>query len=115
MRTAIFVYQPVQIDIHTCESDLELCALGAATVALSRGTTTTTLAPGMYRIDSCHDVQVAAIAGADAAAVEVVVAQIKTGGPDLTTTRASQAFAPLDSQAVAAFFAVPDAKVAVNP
>jgi hypothetical protein len=115
MRTAIFVYESTQIDIHTCESDLMLCALGATTVALSSGTTTTTLARGMYRIDSCHDVNVHPKGEGDAAAIEVVVAEIKTGGPDLPTVRANEAFAPLDSQAVTAFFAVPDAKVAVNP
>jgi hypothetical protein len=109
MRTAIFVYQSTQIDIKTNETGLELCGLTAAAVALSEGASTATVAPGMYKIDSCQEVDVT---GDDN--VEIIVAHTKTGGPTLPTFRASAAFAPLDNQAVDAFFAVPDAKWA-NP
>jgi len=107
MRTAIFVYQTTGLDFDTCESNLELSAMSAATVSLSQGQSSRTLAPGIYKIVSDHDVTI----NGDKSAFDVVVTtQNKDSDPTLPPSRASQNFSPLDLSAMNAFLAVPEAK-----
>jgi len=110
MRTAIFVYQPTLINISISESDVQLCGMGAATVQLSAGHNTRTVAPGIYKIVSSQDVLVTG----DTSAFDVI-ANNKTEVPPLPPLRATASFAPLDTAALQAFLAEPEAKVAVNP
>ncbi|HEY0476698.1 MAG TPA: hypothetical protein VGD37_04190 [Kofleriaceae bacterium] len=112
MRTAIFVYNPTSINISTCENNLELCCMGAATMPLSHGENKQTLQPGIYKIVSDHDIVVTG----DTALFEVVVTtQDKDNDPKLPTLRATQSFAPLDTSALKAFMAVPEARAIANP
>jgi len=112
MRTAIFVYQTMSINISTNESNLQLCRLNADTVSLVQGQNTRTIAPGIYKIvsDQCIDVT------GDTAAFDIVVApNDKDNVPKLPPRLTATSFGPLDVFALQAFFAVPDAKLAVNP
>lgn len=110
MRTAIFVYQTTVINISISESDVQLCGLSAATVPLSEGDNTRTVSPGIYKIVSSQEVRITG----DASAFEVI-ANNKDNDPKPPPLRAVESFAPLDTSALHAFLAIPDAKVAVNP
>jgi len=112
MRTAIFVYQTTSINIWTCESGLQLCAMNAGTVSLSEGENTRTLAPGIYKIVSSQEVKVE---GAPSAIDVVITTFNKTNDPDLPPLRATETFTSLDPSALQDFMAVPEAKVALNP
>jgi len=111
MRTAIFVYQQTTLNISTNESDLELRSMSTDTVSLSAGYSQHTIAPGIYKIESSQDVQVAG----DTSAFDVVIAASKDNPPPLPPPRATQSLAPLDMTALQVFLAVPDAKVVANP
>jgi hypothetical protein len=112
MRTAIFVYQATPVNIRTHESDLELCAMNAGTVSLSEGENTQTLTPGIYKIVSSQEVKV----DGDRSTIDVVITTFnKTNDPDLPPLRATQTFPSLDTSALQAFMAVPEAKEALNP
>jgi hypothetical protein len=110
MRTAIYVYQPTVIHISISESDVHLCGMNTATVALSEGDNTRTVAPGIYKIVSSQEVRVTG----DTSAFEVI-ANNKDNDPKPPPLRAVERFAPLDTSALHAFLAIPDAKVAVSP
>jgi hypothetical protein len=109
MRTAIFVYQTTAINISTSESDLQLCGMNAESVSLSAGHNAQTLAPGIYKIVSSHDVCVSG----DHSAFDVTTFS-KTNDPDFTPPRATEAFTSLDPSALQDFLAAPDAKAAVH-
>jgi hypothetical protein len=113
MRTAIFVYQTTSIKISTCESDLELCGMGAETVPLSAGDNAQTLAPGIYKIVSSNAVHIEGIEG-DGSSYEVA-SFTKTNDPEFTPPRATETFTSLDVSALQAFLAAPDTKVVLNP
>lgn len=105
MRTAIYVYQATSVNISTSESDLELCGMDADTVSLSTGNNARTLAPGIYKIVSSQQV------GIEGNRSDFDVATFtKTNDPDFTPTRAIETFTSLDTSALAAFLAAPDAK-----
>ena len=110
MRTAIFVYQTASIKISTCESDLELCGMSADTVSLSAGDNPQTLAPGIYKIVSSHDVKIEG----DLSNVDVTSFS-KTNDPQFTLPRLTQTFTSLDVSALQAFLAAPDTKNLLNP
>jgi len=110
MRTAIFVYQTTSIKISTCESDLELCGMSADTVALSSGDSAQTLAPGIYRIVSSHEVRI----DGDQSSYDVVSFG-KTPDPEFTLPRVNETFTSLDPSALQAFLAAPDTKEVMNP
>jgi hypothetical protein len=112
MRTAIFVYQPTLISISTCEHDLELCGMSTATVPLSGDRKTLPFAPGVYKIDSCHDLEVTGVTG-DTSLFDVVSS--KKGNDPTPPARAASSLAPLDAAALKAFLSTPDAKQVVNP
>jgi len=109
MRTAIFVYQTALLTISTSEHDLELCGMDAATVPLSGGCQERSLAPGVYKIDSSHCLEVTG----DASLFETVTAR-KDNDPSLTS-RASSSFTSLDAAALQAFLSAPDAKQVASP
>jgi hypothetical protein len=111
MRTAIFVYKPVSINISTCETGLELCGLNAVAAPLAVGDNTQTVAPGIYKIVSSHDVVVTG----DGAALDVVVTIQNKDNDPTPPSRAITQLAPLDLAALHAFFAVPAAKQLANP
>lgn len=112
MRTAIFVYQSTSFKISTSESGLELSGMNAATVYLSEGSNTQTLAPGIYKIVSSQQVDVEG-QGSD---FEVVVTTFnKDNDPRLFPPRVTETFPSLDTSALQGFMAVPEAKVALNP
>jgi hypothetical protein len=111
MRTAIFVYKPTSINISTYENDLQLCSMDATVVSLSEGENARTIEPGIYKIVSTQDVQVTG----DTSAFDVVMASGKDNDPTPPPLRATESFAPLDTSALQAFLAVPDAKVVANP
>ncbi len=112
MRTAIFVYQTSTINISTSESDLQLCSMDAGTTSLSEGENERLLEPGIYKIVSCHDVNITC----DSSAFEIfVTADNKENIPKLPPRRISETFAPLDVFALQAFFAIDDAKVLASP
>jgi hypothetical protein len=112
MRTAIFVYQTTSIIIATHESDLQLSAMNGDTVALAVGDNAQTLVPGIYKIVSSHDVGVTG----DTSAFDVVITTFnKDNDPTLPPLRATQTFTSLDTSALQAFMAVPEAKAALNP
>ena len=113
MRTVIFVYQDTFINISTSESSLELCGMSADTVPLQEGNSAQRITPGIYKILSSQDVLITG----DASAFDVVVNPYNkdndpTPPPPL---RAFTSFAPLDTAALQAFLAVPEAKDLVNP
>jgi len=111
MRTAIYVYQPTSINISTSEGDLQLCCMNTDIVPLSAGLTVLSVAPGIYKIVSCHDVEVTG----DSSVFDVEITRDnKTNGPPLSP-RAAESFAPIDLAALQAFFVVPDAKDLANP
>lgn len=111
MRTAIFVYQPTLINISTSESDLQLCGMDTDTVPLAEGDNAQTVAPGIYKIVSSQDIQVTG----DTSGFEVIIhPDDKTDIPP-PPSRATSSFASLDVSALQTFFAIPDAKVTVNP
>jgi len=109
MRTAIFVYQPTSLTISTSENDLELCGMTATPVPLSGGPNALPVAPGIYKIDSSHCLEVEG----DQSAFEIVAAR-KENDPKLTS-RASASFGSLDPAALTAFLSAPDAKQVDNP
>jgi hypothetical protein len=112
MRTAIFVYQSTNLNIWTNEGDLELCGMSADTVSLLEGNNSRTLAQGIYKIVSSQDVSVTG----DDSAFEVVITTFnKDNDPRLFPPRVTETFASLDTAALQAFMAVPEAKVALNP
>lgn len=111
MRTAIFVYQTTPINISTSESDLQLCGMNTETVSLSEGDNAQTIAPGIYKIVSNQDIQVAG----DTSAFDVIIEpNDKTDIPP-PSSLATSSFAALDVSALQTFFAIPDAKVMANP
>lgn len=110
MRTALYVYQTTLIDIHTCESDLELCGMNAAAVPLAAGHNARTIAPGIYKILSCHEIKVEG----DISAFDTVATPDKENGPT-PPIRANTIFAPLDMAALNAFMVAPDAKAIMTP
>jgi hypothetical protein len=110
MRTAIFVYKATSISISTSEVGLQLCCMGSAPVPLSAGSLM--LPPGIYKIVSDDTIQVAG----DISAFEFIAEpNNKTSIPTPPPSRAAVSFAPLDVSALQDFFAITDAKVAVNP
>ena len=109
MRTAIFVYHTTPLNISTNETDLELCGMDARTVPLSTGSHEQTLAPGIYKIVSSHCVD---ISGNEANFD--VATFTKTNDPDFTPPRAIETFTSLDTSALRAFLAAPDAKGGLN-
>jgi hypothetical protein len=109
MRTALFVYQPTLISISTDEVDLELCGMNAATVPLSGDQKDLPLQRGVYKIDSCHHLQVIG----DCSLLDVVSS--KKGNDPTPPLRATSSLAPLDEAALHAFLSAPDAKQVVNP
>jgi hypothetical protein len=110
MRTVIFVYQSTPVTISTCETNAELCPLGAEPVTLTHGDNAQTFAPGTYKIVSSHEVRVAG----DTSAFDVVVANTKTNDPT-PPSRAISSLSPAEASALQAFLAIPDAKVGMNP
>lgn len=111
MRTAIFVYQATPINISTSESDLQLCGMSTESASLSEGDNARTIAAGIYKIVSSHDVQVTG----DTSAFDVIIEpNDKTDIPPPSSV-ATASFAPLDLSALQTFFAIPDAKVVANP
>jgi hypothetical protein len=110
MRTALFVYQPTLINISTHESGIQLCGMNAAAVPLSHGDNARTIAPGIYKIISCHHIEIAG----DSSAFETVTTRDKENDPTLPL-RATAIFAPLDTAALRDFMVVPDAKAVMNP
>lgn len=111
MRTAIFVYKPVSINISTCEPGLELCGMTASTVALAEGHSAQTVAPGVYKIESSHEV---VVTGDEIALDVVVTTQTKTNDPTIPPLRATTNLAPLDPVALSAFLVASDAKSLAN-
>ncbi|MBC7975466.1 MAG: hypothetical protein H7138_10820 [Myxococcales bacterium] len=111
MHTAIFVYEPATIHIATYESDLELCGMDAASVPLGHGNNAQLVARGIYKIVSSREVEVTG----DSEAFDIVVTtQLKENKPT-PPSRAVMLLAPIDTPALHAFFAVPEAKTLVNP
>jgi hypothetical protein len=112
MRTAIFVYQATSVNIVTCESDLDLHRMGVGPTSLSEGENERSIAPGVYKIVSSHDIQVKG----DLNAFDVTVTPFnKNDIPPLPPRIVAGGFAPLDVAALQAFFAVPDASSVANP
>lgn len=112
MRTAIFVYESTDLNISTCESDLELCGMNADAISLSTGDNVRTLAPGIYKIMSSQEV---AVIGNKSAFEVVVTTFNKDNDPRLFPPRVTETFPSLDLSAMQAFMAVPEAKAALNP
>jgi acid stress-induced BolA-like protein IbaG/YrbA len=110
MRTALYVYQTTLININTSESDLQLCGMNAATVPLAAGDNARTIAPGIYKILSCHEIKV----DGDTSAFETVTTNDKDNDPT-PPARATAIFAPLNNAALNAFMVAPDAKAIMNP
>src|SRR5688500_545641 len=69
MRTAIFVYEPITININTNESDLELSGMDTGSVPLAHGDNARSIARGMYQVLSDGNLTVPG----DEAAFDVVV------------------------------------------
>lgn len=110
MRTALYVYQPTLININAHESDLQLCGMNAATVQLTAGTNARTIAPGIYKIISCHEIEVTG----DTSTFETVTTHDKENDPTLPA-RATALFTSLNTAALDAFMVAPDAKTIVTP
>lgn len=111
MRIAIYVYQTTSITITTNESGVHLYGMTAASVALSQGASTHTVVPGIYKILSSQEVQVAG----DSCAFESVTSNTKENDPTPPPGRAITSFASLDIAALNTFMSTLDAKVMVNP
>lgn len=112
MRTAIFVYEPMSLNIQTAENGLVLCGMTAGSVPLSEKQTTQAVQPGVYKIVSALGVSVVS----DSPALDVIVEpNDKTDIPTLPPLRATTSFAAIDLAAMQAFFVVPDAKRLANP
>jgi hypothetical protein len=112
MRTGIFVYQTTSLNIVTSESSLELCSMNTDPVPLSAGDNTHSIAPGVYKIVSCQDIHVTG----DTSVFDVVITpDDKTSAPPPPLRLTTASFAPVDADALAAFFVVPDAKVVTSP
>jgi len=111
MRTAIFVYEPTIINIHTSETGVELCGMNATTVSLSLGDNAQSIMPGIYKIVASQDVTITG----DKSTFELVVSNTKDNDPTPPPLRATQSLGPLDTTALQTFLYVPEAKVAVAP
>jgi hypothetical protein len=111
MRTVIFVYQTTPINISTCESNLQLCAMDAQPVSLSEGANALTISPGIYKIVSSQDVLVTG----DTSAFDISVTTFSKTNDPVPPLRATETFASLDATALQAFLTVPEAKDVMNP
>jgi hypothetical protein len=110
MRTAIFVYEPALINISTSESNLQLLGMDVDTMALCEGDNSQTIGPGIYKIDSSHEVVITG----DTSAFDVVASSGKDNDPT-PPLRATSSFASLDGAALHAFLTAPNAKALANP
>jgi hypothetical protein len=111
MRTALFVYEPSSINIATAESDVELSSLDAGSVTLACGSNARSLARGIYKIVSNRDVTVSG----DLTAIDIVVTTQNKDNDPTPPSRAVALVAPIDADALHAFFAVPEAKSVATP
>jgi hypothetical protein len=110
MRTAIFVYEPALINISTSETDLQLLGMDVDTLALCEGNNSQTIGPGIYKIDSSHEVVITG----DTSSFDVVASSGKDNDPT-PPLRATSSFASLDGGALHAFLSAPNAKTLLSP
>lgn len=111
MRTAIFVYEPSSITIHTDETGAELSGLTTGNALLACGDSAHSLAPGIYKVVSNNSVK---LSGQITALDVVVTTENKENNP-IPPLRAEPMVASIDPPALSAFFAVPAAKELANP
>lgn len=111
MRTAIFVYEPTLLNIHTYEAGLQICHAIHGSSTLAPGTNALQVLPGVYKIISNQGVDVSG----DTLTFEFVVSpNDKTDFPEPTPKfLAGNLWAP-DVPSLQAFFVVPDAKEALH-
>jgi len=105
MRTAIFVYEPTTLNIHTNESDLQLEQLrGTGALALAPSQNTISVDRGIYKIVSSQCVHVSG------PQIEVQATEQNKDDPPRFTGTLPEGYQDVSDAALAAFFTVDAAK-----